>query len=310
MTKEKSEAVNRKYKDSLFRRLFNEKEALLSLYNAVNGTEYKNTEELRINTLENVIYLRIKNDISVVFNFSMNLFEHQSSASGNMALRFLFYFDDLLKNELGEQTLYTSWRIKFPAPVFVVFYNGRVKRPERWIEKLSASFEQKMDLPKIELEVLVINVNYGHNKELMEQCQTLKEYSIYVDRVRTYVEIMPIEKAAERAVEECIKEGVLADFLRKHRSEAERMSILEFDEEREMKLIRKAEFEDGFEEGEAIGKAEAEVSMIRKQLLKGKNTAEIAEILDLDFDRVGQVVDYITQNPVLDDREIATKIVE
>lgn len=154
ITKEKSEAVNRKYKDSLFRQLFNEKEALLSLYNAVNRTEYT------------------------------------------------------------------------------------------------------MDLPKLELEVLVLNVNYGHNKELMEQCQTLKEYSIYVARVRTYAETMTIEVAVERAVEECIKEGVLADFLRKHRSEAVRMSILEFDEEREMKLIRKAEFEDGFAEGEAIGKAQ------------------------------------------------------
>lgn len=96
------------------------------------------------------------------------------------------------------------------------------------------------------------------------------------------------------------------------------MSILEFDEEREMKLIRKAEFEDGFAEGETIGEVRGEVkgelkllvSLIRKQLLKGKNTEEIAEILDLDFDRVGQVVGYITQNPVLDDREIATKIAE
>jgi len=247
--------------------------------------------------------LNIENiEKQVVSELSLTL--SQINASGKMALRFLFYVGELLKNELGEQTLYTSRRIKFSGPVFVVFYNGVEERPEQWIEKLSDSFDQKTDLPKLELEVLVLNVNFGHNKELMEQCQTLKEYSIYVAKVRTYAETMSIDKAVERAIEECIKEGVLTDFLGKHRSEAVRMSILEFDEEREMKLIRKAEFEDGF----AGGELNLLVSLIRKQLRKGKNTEEIAEILDLDFDRVGQVVGYITQNPVLDDREIATKI--
>ena len=164
MMKEKNETVNRQYKDSPFRRLFDEKEALLSLYNAVNGTNYDDVKELKITTLENVIYLRMKNDLSFIVNFSLNLYEHQSSYSGNMAVRFLFYFDEILKNELGEQTLYTSRRIRFPSPVFVVFYNGVDKRPERWTEKLSDSFEQKADSSKIELEVLVLNVNYGHNK--------------------------------------------------------------------------------------------------------------------------------------------------
>ncbi len=313
MTKETHETVNRKYKDSLFRRLFNDKESLLSLYNAVNDTNYEDAEDLRINTLEDVLFLRMKNDISFVFNFAMHLYEHQSTYSGNMALRFLFYFNDLIKNELGDQTLYTSRQVKFPGPIFVVLYNGLRERPERWIEKLSDSFEQETDAPKIELEVLVLNVNYGHNQKLMEQCKLLGEYSIYVARVRQYAEVMPIDKAVERAIEECIEEDVLREFLSKNRSEAMRMSILEFDEEREMKLIRKAEYEDGWEEGKARGKVAGEtralVSIIRKSLSKGKTLEEISDILDMNYDQVSHMVDYITTNSTLSDDEIALKII-
>ena len=116
--------VNRKYKDTLFRALFSERKHLLSLYNAVNETNYTNEEDLEINTLENVIYLKMKNDISFLFGFSLNLYEHQSSVNPNMPLRDLFYVADLLQKIVKDRNLYSSSLVGIPTPKFVMFYNG------------------------------------------------------------------------------------------------------------------------------------------------------------------------------------------
>ena len=116
--------VNRKYKDTLFRLLFSERKHLLSLYNAVNETNYTNEEDLEINTLENVIYLKMKNDISFLFGFSLNLYEHQSSVNPNMPLRDLFYVADLLQKIVKDKNLYSSCLVGIPTPKFVMFYNG------------------------------------------------------------------------------------------------------------------------------------------------------------------------------------------
>ena len=102
----------------------------------------------------------------------------------------------------------------------------------------------------------MLNVNEGHNKDLMEQCQTLKEYAIYVARVRKYASAQNLNDAVERAITECIKEGILVDFLRKNRSEVKMVSILEYDKEWEEKKLRKAEYEAGKSDGIEIGKSE------------------------------------------------------
>ena len=102
----------------------------------------------------------------------------------------------------------------------------------------------------------MLNVNEGHNKDLMEQCQTLKEYAIYVARVRKYASAQNLNDAVERAITECIKEVILVDFLRKNRSEVKMVSILEYDKEWEEKKLRKAEYEAGKSDGIEIGKSE------------------------------------------------------
>ena len=72
-------AANRNYKDRLFRFVFKNKKDLLDLYNAINGTDYDNPEELEVNTLENVLYLSMKNDLSFLIDAELNLYEHQST---------------------------------------------------------------------------------------------------------------------------------------------------------------------------------------------------------------------------------------
>ena len=103
--------------------------------------------------------------------------------------------------------------------------------------------------PALELKVLVININEGYNQTLMESCQILKEYAQYVSKVRAYKKTLSLNEAVEKAVEECIQEGILREFLLKHRAEVVAMSIFEYDREWEEEILRKEEFEAGRELG-------------------------------------------------------------
>ena len=257
---EKIPTANRQYKDTVFRMLFSEKENLLSLYNAVTGSHYQNAEALKIVTLENAIYMGMKNDLAFMLETNIYLYEHQSTINPNIPLRDLIYIGIEYQQYMNDKSLYSSKLQKIPAPKFMVFYNGTDDVEDRMELKLSSAYEHLAGEPDLELKVLMLNVNEGHNKELMEQCQTLKEYAIYVARVRKYASELNLNDAVERAITECIKEGILVEFLRKNRSEVKMVSILEYDKEWEEKKLRKAEYEagkeDGRNEGIEIGKNE------------------------------------------------------
>ena len=253
---EKIPAANRQYKDTVFRMLFSEKENLLSLYNAVTGNAYQNADDLKIVTLENAIYMGMKNDLAFMLETNIYLYEHQSTLNPNIPLRDLIYIGIEYQQYVDDKSLYSSRLQKIPAPKFMVFYNGTDAVDDRVEIRLSNAYEHLAGEPDLELKVLMLNVNEGHNKELMEQCQTLKEYAIYVARVRKYTSEMNLNDAVARAIDECIKEGILVEFLRKNRSEVKMVSILEYDKEWEEKKLRKAEYEAGRSEGIEIGKSE------------------------------------------------------
>ena len=245
--------VVRDQKDTVFRMLFREKKELLELYNALNDSAYNSPEDLTICTLENAIYMNFKNDISFLLDSEMNLYEHQGSYNPNMPLRDLVYIAKQLEKYTRDETIYSSTLVKIPVPRFVVFYNGTDGQPERQILRLSDAFEKETAEPELELKVLMLNINFGHNKELMDKCRTLREYSQYVDRVRKYAKRMRIEEAVERAVMECTREGILADFLSSQRAEVIAVSIFEYNEEEEMRKIRASEYKNGKEDGIAQG---------------------------------------------------------
>mgnify|MGYP000406388179 FL=1 len=253
---EKTPTANRQYKDTVFRMLFSEKENLLSLYNAVTGNAYQNADDLKIVTLENAIYMGMKNDLAFMLETNIYLYEHQSTLNPNIPLRDLIYIGIEYQQYVDDKSLYSSRLQKIPAPKFMVFYNGTDAVDDRVELRLSNAYEHLAGEPDLELKVLMLNVNEGHNKELMEQCQTLKEYAIYVARVRKYTSEMNLNDAVARAIDECIKEGILVEFLRKNRSEVKMVSILEYDKEWEEKKLRKAEYEAGRSEGIEIGKSE------------------------------------------------------
>ena len=213
--------VNRKYKDTIFRMLFKDRKNLLSLYNAMNKKNYTDASALQVVTLENVIYLGMKNDLAFIMD--MNL----------------------------------------------------------------------------KLRVTVLNVNDGHNKALMEQCQTLKEYAQYVARVRKYVSSneLSLEEAVEKAVTECINENILRDFLSSNRAEVINMSIFEYDKELEEKKLRRAEFQAGMEAGIEQGIAKGQHDLLKQKisakLAKGKSLELIADELEEDISTVKKLAGII-----------------
>ena len=241
--------MQRNYKDSIFRMLYLDKKELLSLYNAVNGTHYTDVDGLEINTLQNAIYMNMKNDVSFLFNFQVNLYEHQSTVNPNIPLRDLLYVSKLLQNIVKDSDLYGTTLVKIPAPRFVVFYNGKEHQPERRVYKLSDAFSKKQDVPELELMVTVLNINEGNNAEILGNCKTLREYMQYTEKVRAYAMQMPIELAVERAITECIQEDILAEFLKKNRAEAMEVSIFEYNEELHLENLRREGYEDGLADG-------------------------------------------------------------
>ena len=271
--------ANRKYKDTVFRKLFSDRKNLLSLYNAINGTAYMDASQLEIVTLDNAIYMGMKNDLAFIINTNLFLYEHQSTYNPNMPLRDLFYISGEYQKLVDLKSLYTSTRLRIPTPNFIVFYNGTEKNEDRWVEYLSESYENMSGEPNLELKVIILNINVGHNKKLMEECQTLREYAQYVAKVRRYSEEIELNTAVECAVSESIQEGILKEFLQKNRAEVIAMSIFEYNEEEEKRKLRKAEYEAGMAEGVMKTKKEtvislAEMGLSVRQIAQGVKVEE------------------------------------
>ena len=228
--------AKRSYKDSLFRMLFQEPRQLLDLFNAVNGTDYQNPQDLEIVTLENAIYL-------------------------NMPLRILLYAAREYQKLIKDDSLYASALLKLPTPHFVVFYNGERDMPERTVLRLSDAYEKPAEKPDLELSVTVLNINSGFNESLKETCSLMEEYMQYVERVRHYTKTMHLDQAVSKAVDDCIQEGILAEFLTSWKSEVIAMSIFEYDVKREKKKLLQTErkyarlegLEEGIQKGLALG---------------------------------------------------------
>ena len=271
--------ANRNYKDTVFRMLFSDKKNLLSLYDAINGRSYTNPEKLEIVTLENAIYMGMKNDLAFIVDTDLYLYEHQSTYNPNIPLRNLLYVCSEYQKLLNEKSLYASSIIKIPEPQFIVFYNGTKKADDKQKLRLSQMYVNFSGKAALELVVTMFNVNEGHNKELMEQCQILKEYAMYVAKVRKYAQNMKLEKAVNRAVDECIKKGILAEFLKANKREVVAVSIFEYDKEEEEKKLRKAEYEAGREEGRIAG----EKIGLENGIKLGKSEGKIEGIQSMIF---------------------------
>jgi len=275
--KKKQKKVQRNYKARLFEMIYRDKKELLDLYNAVNETSYTNPDDLQINTLENAIYLSMHNDVSFVIDSRLSLYEHQATYSPNLPLRYLMYVSDLYSKMTKDANLYGYKKVLIPPPKFLIFYNGVEDRAEIEEMKLSDAYEIVDDDPSLELKAVMLNINPGNNKALLNACKTLRDYVEYTVRVRSYAEEMDIEDAVEKAITECIREGILSEFLAKYRAEAKKMSIYEYDEEKQ----RRFDKEEGREEGE-----ERLASLMKILFEKGNHQEVIRIASDVEYRKV------------------------
>lgn len=249
--------VQRNVKDRLFRFLFEkDREALLELYNALNGTDYKDSSELKIVTIESAVYVVMKNDLAFVLAGTLSMYEHQSTYSPNLPARFLIYLAQEYQTviEQAEKSLYGAGLISLPTPKCVVFYNGTKEMPEEQILRLSDAFANKAAKADVELTVRMLNINHGHNSLLMEKCRVLKEYAKFVDITRKFIlENKHVETALAEAVDYCIEKGILEMFLRKNRAEVLGMLLEEFDVKKYERTLRSEGLEEGMELGRKQG---------------------------------------------------------
>ena len=273
--------VNRTFKSTLFIMLFEDRKNLLELYNAITGKHYADPELLEINTLENAIYMSMKNDISFLIDGRLSLYEHQSTKNPNLPLRFLLYISHLYSRLTVKANLYGERIVRIPAPEFIIFYNGKDEMPERQLLKLSDMYSVKEENPKLELEATLLNISGTNNRKLKEACRTLRDYAIYTDKIRAYTETMELPEAVDRAINECIEEDVLRDFLMEHKAEARAMSIFEYDQERHMQQEREA----GIEKGEQ----QLLRRQVKKNFSRGMSISEIAEVLDETEERIREI---------------------
>lgn len=294
--------ANKEYKDRLFNFLFGReerKEWTLNLYNAVRGSTYTNKDDVQINTIENVLYLSMHNDISFLIKGELNLYEQQSSYNPNMPLRMLQYTSMLYEKYISRSQLdkYSSHLIKLPVPKLVVFYIGETEMPDETILSLRDSFPDNAD-PDIDVRVRMININPKHSAALLKACRPLSEYSWFIDRIRENRKTMSLHDAIDEAINSVPEDFLIRDLLLENRSEVSDMLETEFNEEEVLKIVALNAEKRGEKRGEKKGKklGEKQLTNLFKKLVPGSE--EYYQALDATHEELEQL--YIKYNIPLD----------
>lgn len=280
--------VNKKIKDRLFCKLFGDetnKDNALSLYNALCNTGHTNVDELSIYTIEDVVYVGMKNDVAILLDSDLSLWEQQSTFNPNMPLRGLMYFAKMYDKyiESLKLNIYSSKLIKIPTPQYKVFYNGDTLQPERTKLRLSDAFINKNNLGEFEWTADAINLNKGFNKELLDKCRPLRDYTTFVNKVKEFATLTDFEQAVDDAVDYCIDNDVLKDYLIQNRAEVKDMCLTEFNEKVYEESIRSEGFEQGMEQGFEQGSLQRLISLVKKGFITTLIAADEMGITENEF---------------------------
>ncbi len=276
--------INRKYKDGMFRSLFNNEEKLLELYNALSDKKYPIGTPIKIITLDNVFFKEIKNDIAFIIDDRfIILTEHQSTLSPNFPLRMFCYLGKEYERVCYSDAVYSKRLVHIPTPELYVFYDGKEDAPEEWTLKLSDAFIEKCDKITVETVVKVINVNYEKGAEFLARCKTMQEYSLFMHMIRLkYAEVGSIETAVTETIRECIDSDILKEYLMEQRGHI--MSVLEVDLTREQcEAIR---WRDGYEDGREDGERNKAIEIAANLKKAGLPIEMIAENTGLSIEDV------------------------
>lgn len=253
----------RNHKDSVFRMLFSEKESAIELFNALEGTDYGPDTEVEFTTLEDAVYAGLKNDLGfIIAEHFIVLTEHQSTINNNMPLRQLEYIGRTFEKLIDGAKLYAAKDLRIPTPEFFVIYTGN----EKWGAtslRLSDSFLGKASENSVELVVKIINVRYNEeedevSRKVLERSEKLRGYSLLLEYIReNRSQSRELKEAIDGAIQRCLREGVLKDFLEKNSPEVGSMLFKEITSEEfaEIRAREAAEeyykkgHEDGIEQG-------------------------------------------------------------
>ena len=260
-------SLNREFKSTLFATLFDDKDTLLDLYNAVADSDLPKGTPVEIATLDDILFTDRRNDIAFVLDDKIViLVEHQSSLSENMPLRLLIYLARVYEKLIDNTAIYKRKLLKIPKPDFIVLYNGTAPFPDEAVLRLSDAYREIPETSSafggsLELEVRVVNINEGRNESMVRKCETLDGYIRFVGKARAYQRAgQALTNAVTQTIRDCIHEGILADFLKAHASEVINMLTTEWniDTAREvwMQEAREEGLEEGLEKGLKKGRKE------------------------------------------------------
>ena len=275
--------VNREFKDGMFRTLFNDKEKMLELYNAVSEKQVgkEALENIEALTIETPLYIGSRNDLAFSINGkSMFFCEQQSTKSGNIALRMASYFGKTLDMMFGSE-IYGTRKVMMPAPVFYVFYLGKPDAPEVETFRLSDHYKENAPENSIEVVVKVYNICYSENKEILKRSKTLREYSLFISYVNENLDKgMDLEDAVAAAVKRAKRAGILVDFINKYATEVEGMlkgiTVEEYGE-----VMKREGFDDG--------KASKAIEMARAMKNDNKPIDEISKYTGLSTEEIDKL---------------------
>jgi hypothetical protein len=251
--------TNNTHKDRLFCMIFGReenKDCTLSLYNAINGSSYSDPSKIEIYTIDDVLYMSMHNDVAFILRDVLSLYEHQSTINPNMPVRMLSYLGMLYEKYIEKNRFnkYGSKLIPLPTPKLVVFFNGKQDIDDTVLQ-LRSSFPADSSVePDISLSVKMLNVNYGHNKELMAACRPLRDYALFVDVVRqAYSEGKDMEAAFNLGITALEDGSRLKQYLLGHKAEVTHMLLTEYNEEETMNMFKAEAREEGIEIGIELG---------------------------------------------------------
>ena len=253
----------------------------LELYNALNNTNYTDPDALELNTLENVLFIKMHNDVSFIVDSQMTIFEHQRTTNPNMPLRGLFYFTQLYHKFLKDtdKQLTNCTLIKIPNPNYVVFYNGDTARDEDYELKLSEAFMHEDKTGKFEWTARVLNINKGYNLSLQKKCKSLYDYIQFTSRIKENKDKgMANEKAIDEAIDWASERNLLEGYIREQKAEVKMTLLTEYDEEASIRGWRRD------------GRLEQAVEDARSFYANGVSVDIIAKSLHMTEDQVREIV--------------------
>ena len=285
---------NLKYKNSVFVDLFFEDESAekneISLYNALHEEPLPAGTKVRKIRVDDVLYMNFCNDISFGIEDKVMVFgEHQSTINENMPLRDLLYIGRALEQIVPVRDRYRKKAVRLPTPEFYTFYNGKEPWSREKTLYLSDTYARKEEAPMLELCVKVININPEEGHEILDRCGILREYSEFVETLRKHQQTDSSD-AYKNAIEECMKAGILADYLKKKGSEVVNMLIAEYDYDLDVEVQREEAYAAGKEEGREEGQKEKLQEQVKRKLEKGKSVDTIAEELEESREEISRII--------------------